>query len=185
MRCSAGINASLRAWLRSGGVIAYATESCFGLGCNPRNRAAVQRILRLKGRPQAKGLILIAADLGQLQPYLAPLDAVSRETAAHFWPGPTTLLLPRSRRCPPWISGRHDKVAVRITAHPDAVRACRMAGMALVSTSANRTGARAIKTARECQRQFGSAIRILSGRIGARRHPSTLIDPHTGLILRP
>ncbi|MBM4190566.1 MAG: Sua5/YciO/YrdC/YwlC family protein, partial [Betaproteobacteria bacterium] len=61
---------ALQHHLRHGGVIAYATESCFGLGCDPRNRVAVQRLLRLKGRPQAKGLILIASHLAQLQHYL-------------------------------------------------------------------------------------------------------------------
>lgn len=175
---------ALQRYLQHGGVVAYATESCFGLGCDPRNRAAVQRILRLKGRPQAKGLILIAADLRQLLPWLAPLDAVSRETIARVWPGPVTLLLSASHRCPPWVRGRHAKIAVRVTAHPDAIRACRMAGMALVSTSANRSGARALKTAAACRHQFAPRVRVLPGRIGTRKRPSTILDPHSGSIVR-
>lgn len=173
---------SLYRSLRAGGIIAYATESCFGLGCDPMNRAAVQRILRLKGRPQAKGLILIAANLAQLRPYLAPLPARLDLTA--YWPGPTTLLLPASRRCPRWLTGRHRTIAVRITAHPDARRVCRAAGMALVSTSANRSMQRALRTATACHALFGDAIHTLPGRIGARRRPSTVIDPLSGRVFR-
>jgi len=74
----------LRAWLRRGGVIAYATESCFGLGCDPRNARAVRRILALKGRPQAKGLILIGSEFRQFARFLVP---VRRRSPAVFRPG--------------------------------------------------------------------------------------------------
>lgn len=174
----------LRRHLHNRGLIAYATESCFGLGCDPRNAAAVQRLLRIKGRPRHKGLILIAADLAQLRPYLAPLAATTRALLDDYWPGPTTLLLPASRRCPHWLTGAHQKIAVRITAHPDALRVCRAAGMALVSTSANRTGQRASKTAAQCAALFGDTVRVLPGRIGPRKRPSTLIDPLNGRVLR-
>lgn len=173
---------SLYCHLQAGGIIAYATESCFGLGCDPMNRRAVQRIFRLKGRPQAKGLILIAADIAQLKPYLAPLPAGLDLTA--YWPGPTTLLLPASRRCPRWLTGRHSTIAVRVTAHPDARRACQAAGMALVSTSANRSGQRALRSAAACQALFGDEVRVLPGRIGARRRPSTVLNPLSGRVVR-
>ncbi|TSA22084.1 MAG: Sua5/YciO/YrdC/YwlC family protein [Betaproteobacteria bacterium] len=174
----------LRGFLRRGGVIAYATESCFGLGCDPRNARAVQRLLRIKSRPQRKGLILIAADLAQLRPYLAPLSVAERALLDDYWPGPTTVLLPASRRCPRWLTGAHTKIAVRITAHPDARRACLAAGMALVSTSANRTGQVSLKTVARCQAVFGDAVRTLPGRVGPRKRPSTLIDLATQRVLR-
>jgi L-threonylcarbamoyladenylate synthase len=63
----------LRRFLKQGGVVAYATESCFGLGCDPTNARAVQRILTLKGRPRQKGLILIGSEVAQFRRYLAPL----------------------------------------------------------------------------------------------------------------
>ena len=173
---------SLYRHLRAGGVIAYATESCFGLGCDPLNRRAVQHILRLKGRPQAKGLILIATDLAQLQPYLAPLPA--ELDVAAYWPGPTTLLLPTRRRCPRWLTGRHPTIAVRITAHPAARRASQAAGMALVSTSANRSGQRALRTAAACHALFGDKVRVLPGRVGTRRRPSTVLNPLSGRVVR-
>ncbi len=173
---------SLYRHLRTGGIIAYATESCFGLGCDPMNRRAVQRILRLKGRPQAKGLILIATDLAQLQPYLAPLPA-GLDVAA-YWPGPTTLLLPASRRCPRWLTGKHQTIAVRVTAHPDARQTCQLAAMALVSTSANRSGQRPLRSAAACHALFGDTVLVLPGRTGTRRRPSTVLNPLSGRVVR-
>jgi L-threonylcarbamoyladenylate synthase len=175
----------LRAWLRAGGVIAYPTESCYGLGCDPRNARAVARLLRLKGRPRSKGLILVASDFAQLCPYLAPLAAGLRERLGQWWPGPTTLLLATDHRCPRWLTGGHDKLAVRVTAHPDAARLCAALGMALVSTSANRSGQRPLKTAAACRRAFGGRVLVLPGRIGRRKRPSTILDPLDDRILRP
>lgn len=173
----------MRSWLKAGGVIAYPTESCFGLGCDPMNPRAVQRILKLKGRPKSKGLILIAARADQLAPYV---DAQALRAAAQsgHWPAAVTLLLPASRRCPAWLSGRHAKLAVRITAHPGAARLCNQLGMALVSTSANRAGGVALKRARDCQHMFGTQVRVIPGKIGAARRPSTIIDFATCRVLR-
>lgn len=176
--------AAIRCHLQRGGVIAYATESCYGLGCDPRNRKAVRKILRLKGRPQSKGLILIGSEFRQFRRYLAPVPANLAARFKDYWPGPYTLLLPAARRCPKWLTGRHVKLAVRVTAHPDAARLCRALDMALVSTSANRAGRPALKTARACRREFGAAVWVLPGRIGKRRRPSTIIDPASGGVLR-
>jgi len=174
----------LRAFLKRGGVIAYATESCYGLGCDPANRRAVQRILKLKGRPQRKGLILIGSDIRQFKRYLAriPDDLAARLNA--WWPGPNTLLLPTSQRCPHWLSGRHDSLAVRVTAHQETARLCRALNMALVSTSANRAGNRPIKDAKTCAKTFGKQIFTLPGHIGRRKRPSSIIDPHSGKTFR-
>lgn len=171
---------ALRAYLARGGVIAYPTESCYGLGCDPMNARAVARILRLKGRPKSKGLILIGSAPEQFTPYLA-------EPAAEwpqYWPGPYTLLLPAGPRCPRWLTGRHSKLAVRVTAHPEAARLCHALGMALVSTSANRSGRVMLRTAADCRKAFGARVRVLPGRIGQRKRPSTIIDPDSGGLIR-
>ncbi len=164
-------------------VIAYPTESCYGLGCDPRSRRTVVRILRLKRRPQSKGLILIAADPQQFRPYVQA-DALQQAVQSGNWPGPVTLLLPASAKCPVWIRGRHTDVAVRHTAHPPAVRLCRRLGTALVSTSANRSGQRALKRAGEVKRVFGKQVRVMRGNIGRDRRPSTIKELATGRILR-
>jgi L-threonylcarbamoyladenylate synthase len=174
----------LRQFLKRGGLIAYPTESCYGLGCDPANRGAVQRLLKLKGRPQRKGLILIAAAFRQLRPYLAGLSAADQQKIAATWPGPHTWLLPAARACPPWLTGGHSAIAVRVTAHPDAARLCRSLDMPLVSTSANASGAKPAKTFRECLRLFGAKATVIPGRIGKRRRPSTIHDFATGAIIR-
>lgn len=177
--------AALRAFLQGGGLIAYPTESCYGLGCDPRNPRALKRLIRLKGRSAAKGLLLIADHLKRLQPFIRPLRAVDLARVSRTWPGPVTWVVPASSACPPLLTGGRATLAVRVTAHPGAARLCRSLGMALVSTSANKNGKKPAKTAAECRRIFGVRVRVIAGRIGQRRRPSTLIDLATGNILRP
>jgi L-threonylcarbamoyladenylate synthase len=174
----------VRAHLKGGGLIAYATESCYGLGCDPRNRRAVQRLLRLKQRPQSRGLLLIADRFERLAPFVAPLDAQQRTSLQQWWPGPFTLLLPASRRTPRWLRGSHDSIGVRVTAHPEAASLCRRLNMALVSSSANRSGLRPLKTCADCTRAFGRDVLVLRGKIGKRKSPSTIIDFKNGRLIR-
>lgn len=174
----------LRRHLKQGGVIAYPTESCYGLGCDPRNRRAVMKLLRLKGRPQSKGLILIGADFVQLQPYVAPLSDVQMNTIAPSWPGPVTWLLPAARRTPSWLRGAHSSIAVRVSAHPLAARLSRALRMALVSTSANRSGLKPLRSYAACRKSFGSEVLVVPGLIGKRRRPSTILDLASGGVLR-
>jgi Putative translation factor (SUA5) len=175
----------IRAHLRAGGVIAYPTESCYGLGCDPRNRRAVARLLALKQRPVFKGLILIADRFLRLAGLVAPLTPQQQTRVAATWPGPHTWLVPAGRRTPRWLTGSHPTLAVRVTAHPEAAGLCRALGMALVSTSANRSGQKPLRTARDCRRVFGEAVLTVPGTVGRRRRPSTIQDLLTGRILRP
>lgn len=176
---------TLRAHVRRGGLIAYPTESCYGLGCDPRNPRALKRLIRLKGRSAAKGMLLIADDFKRLKPFVRPLNGSDRARMARSWPGPVTWVVPASAVCPPELTGGRPTIAVRVTAHQGAARLCRSLGMALVSTSANKSGRKPAKTAAECRRIFGTRVRVVAGRIGRRRRPSTLIDLATGTILRP
>lgn len=175
---------ALRYYLAGGGIIAYPTESCFGLGCDPYNRRAVQRLLRLKGRPQHKGLILIAATMQQIQPFVGNLSQAQQTQLQTRRPRPHTWLAPAGKDCPRWLSGRHQTVAIRITDFPPARALCKNSGMALVSTSANPSGGKPVKNARECYKLFGNRVRVLPGRIGRERRPSTIQDLATGKILR-
>ena len=168
--------------LRLGGVVAYATEYCFGLGCDPTNRAAVLRLLRLKRRQVGKGLIVLAADVAQLAPYVAEFPA----PVLASWPGPHTWLLRPKPEVPGWITGAHDRLAVRITAHRQAAALCRAAGMAIISTSANRAGEQPARSDREVRRRFGRGIDyVLSGRVGNAPAPTAIRDADTGKLVRP
>jgi L-threonylcarbamoyladenylate synthase len=175
---------ALRAYLKLGGVIAYPTESCYGLGCYPFNRQAVRRLIQLKGRPVSKGLILIADRFSRFQRLLKPLRKNQQSRLCATWPGPLTWILPARDRAP-WLRGKNLGLAVRVTAHPPAARLCRELGTALVSSSANKSGGYPVKTARECRRIFGNRVRVIEGRIGKRKRASTLIDFISGKVLRP
>lgn len=176
--------ARIRRYLKRGGVIAYPTESCYGLGCDPRNPQAVKRVLALKKRSTAKGMILIAADARQLTPYLSHLNPRLRRSMRAAWPGPHTWLVPSAHDCPAFLRGAHDTIAVRVTSHPLAANLCRQVGMALVSTSANLSGGKPAKTAQECRRLFGRRVLVIPGRIGTRRRPSTIQHLVSGQIVR-
>jgi L-threonylcarbamoyladenylate synthase len=174
----------LAAHLRRGGLVAYPTESCYGLGCDPDNRRAVQRILRLKQRPQRKGLILIASDYRQVARYLQPLTPAQQHRLKDDGARAITYLLPVKPSCPRWLRGAHDTLAVRMTAHPYARGLCRSAGCALVSTSANRSGAKPARTYAQCRRLFGDQVWVLPGRVGKRKQPSTITAWADGRIVR-
>ena len=178
----------LQKFLKSGGVIAYPTESIFGLGCDPDNRAAVQKILRLKRRPQRKGLILVADRLAKLQPYMAPLSASQNQQMQQSWQNRTrghTWLAPAAKHCPKWLTGRHTTLAVRVSNHPLTAELSRNSGMALVSTSANRSGCQPAKTTRQCRQLFGGQVRIIKGMTGGASKPSIIQDLISGHIIRP
>ena len=133
--------------LRKGAVVAYPTEGVWGLGCDPRDEAAVLRLLAIKQRPVDKGLILIAANLEQLRPFL-DLDALPADRRAAVlasWPGPHTWVMPARTAAPRWITGAHAGIAVRVSAHPPVVALCTAFGGALVSTSANLAGQPAVQ----------------------------------------
>ncbi len=166
------------------GVIAYPTESCFGLGCDPRSPRAIRRVCALKRRSRAKGLILIAADVRQLAPFVEPSALADLSRFQPFWPGPYTFLLPASRKVHPWLRGQHRQIAVRVTNHPLAAGLCQALGSALVSTSANLSGKVSLKSAAQCRQAFGSRIMVMPGLIGFARKPSTIIDAASGKILR-
>jgi len=161
-------------YLKHGGLIAYPTESCYGLGCDPNNRRAVLRLLKLKQRPQRKGLILIASHYHQLARYLQPLTPDQRRQLQEAGAQAVTYLIPVKPSCPRWLRGAHETLAVRMTAHPFAKNLCRSVGSALVSTSANRSGQRPAKTYAQCRRLFGRKVWVLPGRVGKRKKPSTI-----------
>lgn len=174
MAVSANLLKSLAVHLKHGGLIAYPTEYCYGLGCDPDNRRAVLRLLKLKERPQSKGLILIAGKFEQLASYLHPLTAEQQEILRRDGAQAITYLMPARPGCPRWLRGEHDTLAVRIIAHAGAARLCNALNMPLVSTSANRSGCRPARTYAQCRRLFGGQVMVLRGQVGKRKKPSTI-----------
>jgi L-threonylcarbamoyladenylate synthase len=169
----------------SGGVVVYPTEAVYGLGCLPHDAAAVLRILELKRRSPSKGLIVIAADRAQLEPFVDVAAASRCREILASWPGPVTWTLRARPSVPAWLRGEHATLAVRVTAHPIARRLCERTGSALVSTSANRGGRPAHTRLLALRRDLGRDVDyVLAGPLGASVRPSTIRDGETGAVLR-
>lgn len=173
--------------LQADGVITYPTEAVWGLGCDPSNAAAVHKILALKQRPIEKGMILVAADVSQLQDWVH-LDALSEDRQAAVlasWPGPNTWILPAGPKAPRWVTGDHEGLAVRISAHPLVAALCRAWGGPLVSTSANLAGEEPARSRDQLDPRLLALLDgILDGHVGERAHPSTIRDGRTGNTVR-
>lgn len=183
---STGQAARAAAIMRAGGLIAYPTEGVWGLGCDPWNAASVERLLTIKQRQVAKGLILVAAGCDQLEPWLETLDEAQRRRVCTPSDPPTTWLVPDPRSlAPDWIRGDHDGVALRVSGHPVVAALCRAFGGPVVSTSANPGGLPAARSLDEAQRYFGSAIdRYLAGEVDPGRGASIIRDLVTGKVIR-
>jgi L-threonylcarbamoyladenylate synthase len=171
--------------LGEGGVIAYPTETVFGLGCDPFNPMAVLRLLDLKQRDVEQGLILIASDFMQLEPLLMPLSASVKTRILKTWPGPVTWALPCLPKIPAWLRGKHRSLAVRITSHPLARSLCQSWDGPLVSTSANRHGKPPATSALGVRLAFDAELDyILHGKATGSGRPSEIRDGITGRVLR-
>lgn len=175
------------ALLREGGVIAYPTEAVWGLGCDPGNETAVQRLLSLKQRDVRKGLILAAGNIQQLAPYAAwgQLPDASRTTVLSSWPGPHTWIVPTAPTTPPWIRGEHHGVAVRVSAHPQVVALCAAFGGAIVSTSANPAGHPPPYTRTTLDPAILAGIDgLVAGETSGQERPTSIRDARSGGTLR-
>ncbi|MDR2876994.1 MAG: Sua5/YciO/YrdC/YwlC family protein [Chromatiales bacterium] len=183
--------AQARRYIESGSIVAYPTEAVYGLGCNPFDREAVLRLLRIKQRPLALGLILIGARFEHVAPFIdqdidTGIDQQTLTRIKRDWPGPRTWLLPASTLVPPWIRGAHATVALRVSAHPHAAALCEEVGGALVSTSANIHGRPAARSAQQLRLRLGAEIDfILPGSVGALTRPTPIRDAVSGEVIRP
>jgi L-threonylcarbamoyladenylate synthase len=180
----AALRRKLKAHVKAGGIIGYATASCFGLGCDPENQKAIRQLLRIKQRPWHKGLIIVGHNLTVLKPFIVKLNDDEIRKTQQVWPGAHTLLISASRKVSRLVKGRHNKVAVRIDAHPDTVNVCSALNGAMISTSLNLSGKLPIKTYRSALHLFGNKLLVLPGRIGKSKTPSTIQDFITGRIFR-
>lgn len=172
--------------LRRGGVIAYPTEAVWGLGCDPDNDEALTRLLRLKQRDPAKGVILVAGSISQFAPWLAGLPLELHAPLAASWPGPNTWLVPDNGRSHSLVRGGHARVALRVSAHPWVAALCDAFGGPIVSTSANKASEPPAMSADQVRRVFDDELdAIVEGDLGGLERPSTIRDLVTGQLMRP
>jgi L-threonylcarbamoyladenylate synthase len=162
--------------LSSGGIVAYPTDTLYGLGVDPRNAAAVQALFGLKGRAGVLALPLVAGSVAQAEA-LGVFTPLARRIASRFWPGPLTLVVAASAPLAPGVAAADGSIAVRV---PDQAIARALAtafGSPITATSANRSGQPPAVTAGEVEAALGDALDlVLDGGAVPGGNPSTIVD---------
>lgn len=177
---SAGVKA-----LQQGEIISYPTEAVYGLGVDPFNDNAIADLLRLKHRPLSKGFILIASTWRQIEHLVKPLSPQILTQIHATWPGPNTWLFPASSEVPQWLTGGHDTIALRVTAHPVAHALCEQFGGPIVSTSANLQGQPPARNLQTLYAYFQHDVAVhVDGECGTQHNPSRICDAITGQVVR-
>lgn len=172
---------------QQGGILAYPTEAVFGLGCDPDNHQAIEKLLALKSRPVEKGLILLAGNYSQLLPYIddSQIPQDKRFTVLSRWPDGITQLVAKNANTSALLTGCFDKIAVRITSQPDVVALCKATNKPIVSTSANLSGETPATTWQDIPQHLASKIDfIIQGQTLGFDQPSTIIDALSGEVIR-
>jgi len=176
------------ACLHAGELVAFPTETVYGLGADANNSAAVRRIFAAKGRPADHPLIVHLPDAAHLPRWAREFSAGARALAEAFWPGPLTLVLPRTDRASDFVTGGEDSVGLRVSSHPVALELLAVFGDGVAAPSANRFGRISPTTAAHVAGDLGDAVStILDGGACAVGIESTIVAFVAGkpVLLRP
>jgi len=176
-----GIEEAARA-IRHGRIAAYPTETVYGLGADPFSEEALARLFAAKARDTSNPVLLIVATQAHLEEVAAPVSPMAAACMRAFWPGPLSLLLPKSPRVPGLLTANSTRVCVRWTSHAVARELCLATGHAITSTSANRAGAPPARSPLGIQLP-GVDLCIDGGELPP-VSPSTIYDPDNERILR-
>jgi L-threonylcarbamoyladenylate synthase len=174
--------------LRAGGLVAFPTETVYGLGANAENERAIERIFTVKGRPTNHPLIVHIGEGAAIGEWVRDPSPLALRLANHFWPGPLTLILKRGPRIPQSVTGGLETVGVRVPDHPVALEMLRAFGGAVAAPSANRFGRVSPTRAEHVRQDLGDDVDfILDGGPCAVGIESTIVDltSETPAILRP
>ena len=174
--------------IRAGGLVAFPTETVYGLGADAMNDAAVARVFEIKGRPARNPLIVHVADEASAQSVVTQWPEAAHRLAECFWPGPLSIVLARRPGVSALVSGGGPNVAVRCPDHPVALALLRACGCPLVGPSANTSGRVSPTTAEHVRREFSAEdVLVLDGgpcRAGIESTVLTLCE-HPPRVLRP
>ena len=163
--------------LRAGGLVAFPTETVYGLGADASNAGAVGKIFAAKGRPSTHPVIVHLADAAQLAAWAGEIPEAARKLAQKFWPGPLTVILKRARGVSDAVTGGQDTVGLRVPSHLVARRLLAGFGGGIAAPSANRHGRVSATTAEHVRREFGDAVPcVLDGGAAEVGIESTIVD---------
>lgn len=170
--------------LQTEGVIAYPTESVWGLGCDPYSESAVAKIFELKKRDPAKGLILLVSDWQQVESLVAEDAVVDWDRVRASWPGAVTWVFPAAKSVPSWVCHKVGTIALRMSAHSLAADLVRRFGSPIVSTSANLSGEEAMHDLAAVREQFADGVTYLPGECGDLATATPIYCAVTGAVIR-
>ena len=163
--------------LKRGGLVAFPTETVYGLGADASNRGAIERLYRVKGRPADHPVIVHCADVERAFRWASEVPEAARALAAKFWPGPLTLILKRASNVGDFVTGGQDTVGVRVPAHPVAQALLEEFGGGLAAPSANRHGRVSPTTAQHVRDDLGQDVDcVLDGGACGIGIESTIVD---------
>lgn len=177
--------------LASGNLVAFPTETVYGLGADAGNESAVSKIFALKGRPADHPVIVHVADIRGLAEWSSNVPGPAMALAEAFWPGPLTLIVAKSRRVPSIVTGGQDSVGIRCPSHPVARELlrefARIGSGAIAAPSANRFGHVSPTTADHVRDEFGASVPVLDGGACEVGLESTIVDlsRRHPVLLRP
>lgn len=147
--------------LKSGGLVAFPTETVYGLGADAENPAALARLYEVKGRPTHHPVIVHLGSAEQLSEWAVEIPSQAYQLAQAFWPGPLTLILKRSPRVPDAVTGGQDTVGIRVPSHPVALALLKAFGGGVAAPSANRFGRLSPTTAAHVQADLGQDVDLI------------------------
>jgi L-threonylcarbamoyladenylate synthase len=163
--------------VRSGGVIAYPTETFYGLGADPANRVAIRRLFEIKGRPAEQPILLLIRDAGEVERWASGITPAAEVLMEKFWPGPLTLVFQARPDVMREITAGTGTIGLRMPGSPLTLKLLEVLGSALTGTSANISGGLSPQTAEEAADAIGGAVAlILDGGRTAGGQPSTVVD---------
>lgn len=187
-RPAAAVLQEALAVLQQGGIVAYPTDTVYGLAVDAMNPQAVARLYHVKRRPLEKAIPLIIGGLDQLSQLVAPPSCVVKRIIAVFWPGPLTLLMPAHELAPKHLVGEGRRIGVRWPQMALNQQLAHGLGHAITATSANRSGLAAALCASEVVAQLASAVDlVLDGGVAQSTAVSTILDVgvHPPRLCRP
>ena len=171
--------------IRAGNLVAFPTETVYGLGANALDSRAVEKIFEAKGRPKSSPLIVHVASIEMARELSSNWPAAAEALAQRFWPGPLTLIVPKIPAIPDIVTAGLDSVGLRIPSHPMALELLRAAGVPIAGPSANRFTELSPTTAEHVRRSFGDQFEILDGGPCEVGIESTVFHVESLRILRP
>jgi len=162
--------------IKNGGIIAFPSDTCYGLATNPFDAQAVDRLFKIKGRDACKGIILLVSSMEMLEALTKNLSPLSKSMMKAFWPGPLTLILEKKPHLSDRLSGTHQTIGIRYPKAQIPIQLIKKTGFPISATSANKSGETSAQSAEEIKESLGENLDLILDAGHCKGLPSTIID---------